>query len=177
MVFDHIDKQQQQISHLTDIVTTLKSQLATKVSANNLDETIISKVKTHFFPPSRDEIDDLRQNVSNLKADIQRKASIRYVDDSLRRKLDKTDVLVKTLPNLNPVDITRVSEDVGELKVKFDVLSKMSSEITNELKVVVRQPDFLVVKEQVNECFRQCSVKVSSEDIVALLQNKVTLLF
>ena len=46
---------------------------------------------------TKDKHESLAANVAALRSELERKATVAYVDDSLRRKLDKSDAVVRQL--------------------------------------------------------------------------------
>ena len=97
-MFEQFEKQQQQIQDLLEIGVNLKGQLALRPTQEDLQRMVEDKVRK-LLPRSvtMDRHESLILSVSELRADLERKASMQYVDDSLRRKIDKGDALVKQL--------------------------------------------------------------------------------
>jgi len=97
-LFDHSEKQQQQIQDLLEIAINLKSQLALRPSQEELQRIVEDKVR-QLLPRSvsKDKHESLAANVAALRSELERKATVAYVDDSLRRKLDKSDAVVRQL--------------------------------------------------------------------------------
>lgn len=187
--FEKIGQQQDQISQLIASVSSLKSQLAAKPTNQEIDDMILSKIRTSPKHITRDEIDDIRLQLANVRADMQRKSSIRYVDDSLRRKLDKTDVLVKNFQSMHVLEeyteIIKISSDLGEMKSKYDILAKTLNEVCEDIRSTAKAGDMFVVRELVEELYKmmgdcvttikldEClTPKVNSNDLAYILEAK-----
>lgn len=97
-MFEQFEKQQQQIQDLLEIAVNLKGQLALRPTLEDLQRTVEDKMRK-LLPRSvtKDRHESLILSVSELRAELERKASMQYVDESLRRKIDKGDALVKQL--------------------------------------------------------------------------------
>ena len=97
-MFEQFEKQQQQIHDLLEIAVNLKGQLALRPTQEDLQRMVEDKVRK-LLPRSvtKDRHESLILSVSELRAELERKASMQYVDESLRRKIDKGDALVKQL--------------------------------------------------------------------------------
>jgi len=97
-LYDHSEKQQKQIQDLLEIAINLKSQLALRPSQEELQRIVEDKVRL-LLPRSvsKDKHESLAANVAALRSELERKATVAYVDDSLRRKLDKSDAVVRQL--------------------------------------------------------------------------------
>jgi hypothetical protein len=60
--------------------------------------SILSKSPADVSHTKREDFEELRACVAEVRADVARRASTKYVDDSLRRKLDKSDALLRSSP-------------------------------------------------------------------------------
>ncbi len=137
--FDQIQKQNEHITKLVGSVASLKSQIAARPDYEEFEKLIDSK--QHTKPAKgigRDELERISHTIVNMKADLERKAGIGYVDDSLRRKVDKSDVLVHNLSKMTSSqysgDISAIQHELEEIKLKFDHKSTVMTESAKELR-------------------------------------------
>ena len=175
--FEKIEQQQEQISQLVGTIASLKSQIAAKPTSQEVDDMVSSKLRKSSRPASRDEIDEIRQQLADIRADMQRKASTRYVDDALRRKLDKSDALVKNMQSINGLgeysELIRLSSDIGEVKVKYEILSKTVADVCEEVRTSAKSGDVYVLRELVEESYKMISDRVTSSQLAETLASKV----
>lgn len=132
--FDQMQKQSEQITKLAGNVASLKVQLAARPDFDEIDKMIESKSVKTTKGASREELDKLSRSLVNVKADLERKAAMSYVDDCLRRKVDKSDILVHNLSKMTSSqyagDIEALHCTVEELKLRMDSKTDtVSSEI------------------------------------------------
>jgi hypothetical protein len=90
-----------------------------------------------------------------MRNDLERKASVRYVDECLRLKYDKSDVLVKSLATFSAAQyssqLTQLYDDLSHTKSEVSVLTNLTSDIQRDLK---SSQDMPVVKSQMEAIYR-----------------------
>ena len=137
---------------------TLKEALSTKMSEKEVNQLIANQDIT-AKKTQQDELTFMSHQLTSMKVDLERKASTRYVDESLKRKVDKTDILMKAssqLTNLSTTqgqisEITRISGEVGKLTMKMEMVDKALKD-SNEMMNVYRDPDYQeIVIELINK--------------------------
>lgn len=157
--FEQMDKQSEQVAHLVGQVASLKSQLANKVNKDEVDGLIksqstvqISKQKSYI---THAEYDKLKGEFAHMRNDLERKASVRYVDECLRLKYDKSDVLVKNLATFSAAQyssqLTQLYDDLSHTKSEVGVLTNLTSDIQRDLK---SSQDMPIVKSQMEAIYR-----------------------
>ena len=115
--FEHLDKQQQNIHAQMTALATLRDHVSEKLAEPEVKAMMATLAPTDVSHARRDDFDSLAANVAELRADVARKATTKYVDDSLRRKLDRTDALLRSNPALN------VGQEVSLTSCSFHSLS------------------------------------------------------
>ena len=126
LLMDQNEQQQERIVRLEQTVQALQSAVALKPTKQELDEIVEAKLKYLAKITTRLEIDDVRQQLADVKATVERKASVRYVDDSLRKKLDKTSVGSSSLAKSET--IAKLSDGLADTsQVAHDLASRLSS--------------------------------------------------
>jgi len=174
VTFEKISRQQEQILQLNQSLIALKTQTTAMPTGQELNDIILSKVRSLPKDISRNEIDDIRQQLADLRADVQRRPSMRYIDDSLRRKLDKTDAMVKNLQTLNGLgeysDIAKASLEISELRQKFEQLTNSVKNLSEDSRLASKASDVYIVKELVEELYKMmgdCVTSVALDDKLA----------
>jgi len=177
-VIDHNETQQNQLNLLNNSIISLKSQLANKYSKEEVEELLINKNK--YILPREDkllkEIDDLKLQIIDLKSELERKASFRYVDDSLRRKLDRSDSVIQSLVSISGPQHTKelayIMNELGQLKGKDEFIMKTLNEINEQLKLCGNNNDVKLIQSQMNELYSEIAACPHRNEIDAMLNAK-----
>lgn len=157
MCFDQMEKQGEVVAHLTGQVAGLKSQLAAKVSREEIDSIMkaqhlgaisAANVSSKHYV-SHSEHDKLKDQFAHLRNDLERKASVRYVDECLRRKVDRSDLLVKNLATFSAAkyssQLAQMYQELNDTKTAVEALSKATSDMQRDVQGV---QDLPVVRSQ-----------------------------
>ena len=113
---DTVDRQQTQIRDLCDVCVALKTQLASRPTIDDVKQLLadegqrasVASLLGKSGPTSgkgvsiggsanRNDVLSLSARLEELRVDVQRKASVQYVDDVQRRKLDRSEAVVRHL--------------------------------------------------------------------------------
>ena len=179
--FEQMERQGEQVAHLTGQVASLKTQLASKPNRDELGSlgSKHSKQSNSVQAPSKDsaskaDLDRLKERVLNLQKDIERKASVRYVDECLQRKVDRSDMLVKNLATFSAAQyasqLTQLYQDVTDTKASVEALSRATSDMQRDMQGA---QDFHVIKNQMETIYRCMDDYYTKNHIQALLNQKV----
>lgn len=184
--FEQMDKQSEQIASLVGQVGSLKSQLSNKVNRDEVDLIIKAHMKTinstNAVAPSKThvtkaEYDKLKEQLIQVRNDIERKASIRYVDECMHRKIDRSDLLVKNLQTFSAAQyssqLTQLFQDLTDTKAQVDSISRATSDMQKDMQGA---QDLHVVKNQMEAIYRSMSDYYTKNHINALLDQKVRLI-
>lgn len=177
-VIDHNETQQTQLNLLNNSIISLKSQLAGKYSKEEVEELLVNKNK--YILPREDkllkEIDELKLQIIDLKSELERKASFRYVDDSLRRKLDRSDSVIQSLVSISGPQHTKelayIMNELGQLKGKDDFIMKTLNEINEQLKLCGSNNDIKLIQSQMNELYSEIAACPHRNEIDSMLNSK-----
>ena len=148
-------------------------------------ETLLSKHDRVSNKTSNEFTAVLNQQICDIKADIERKASVRYVDDSLRRKIDKSEVLMKTaqgiasssshtnsLQSVNS-DLMKLNGDYVGMKIKIENIEKNAADYKEQLKSLASSSELLGIQNQLNQVFQLVQQCPKKEEIVRLYDKKI----
>ena len=184
ITFLHLEKQQEQIDKLIGVTSTLKDALSTKMTEKEV-EILLSKHDRVSNKTSNEFTAIFNQQLCDLKADIERKASVRYVDDSLRRKVDKSEVLMKTaqgianssshtnsLQSVNS-DLMKLNGDYVGMKIKIENIEKNAADYKEQLKSLASSSELLGIQNQLNQVFQLVQQCPKKEEIVRLYDKKI----
>jgi hypothetical protein len=179
--FDQIQKQQEQISKLVDVVTNLRSQLSKKPCRDDIQtmiDTSISNMKSHRYAKTS-EIDEMKTKIIDFQTDLERKASIRYVDDSVKRKLDKTDNSLRVLSSFSGTqfnaEMTKFASELGDFRARTEILGINVHEIGHELRCTAKEIDVRSMQAQIEDLFAMVNECPTKSQLNPIMSNKVDL--
>jgi uncharacterized protein YukE len=179
--FDQMERQGEQVAVLTGQVASLKSQLATKANRDELGslQQTSNKNANATVPQSRDlvtkaDLDKLKERVIHMQNDLERKASIRYTDECLQRKVDRSDMLVKNLATFSAAQyssqLTQLYKDVTDTKAAVDSISRATADMQRDL---AGAQDLHVMRNQMEAIYRSMEDYYTKNHLQALLNQKV----
>jgi uncharacterized protein YukE len=180
--FDQLERQGEQVAYLAGQVASLKTQLASKPNRDeigSLNHANAAKPSLVATAPSKDhvtrtEFDRLKERIAHLQTDIERKASVRYVDECLQRKVDKSDVLIKNLATFSAAQyasqLTQLYQDVTDTKASVESLSRATTDMQRNMQGA---EEFHVIKNQVEAIYRSMADYYTKNHMQALLNQKV----
>lgn len=192
-------EQSQQISHLLSQVLKLKEELTQRPTWADVENMIMLKTThdkhiasfrskqssasvggnyTANNSSSNSEIEELKLQVSQLKSECERRATIQSMQTALNRKADRVD-----LQNLRestskvvdtPQDLSRLKLDIAEVKSEIENLNEKLLETNRSLGTKNTIVDLSVVKVQLEGLFRRVHEEMyNREEINSLLNQKV----
>jgi len=180
--FDTIEKQNEQVVHLVGQVASLKKTMSKDILSRSEIESLIDIKVEKMIPTSkryiqRHEYDGIVEKVVNMKSDMERKASIRYVDDSLRSKMDKSDALVKNISLLSSSkyasQLTSMFSDLSETKMTMESLIKMTTDLSRDVNDhVVDRNNFHAAKNQIDTIYRSLSSDYCTKNHLQILLDQ-----
>jgi regulator of replication initiation timing len=180
--FDTIEKQSEQIVHLVGQVASLKKHMSKEVMSRGEIESMVEIKVEKMIPTSkryiqRHEYDGLVERVINMRSDLERKASMRYVDDNLRSKMDKSDALVKNISILSnskyASQLTSIFSDLSETKMTVESLVKMTTDLSKDVNDhVVDRNNFHIAKNQIDTIYRSLSTDYCTKNHLQLLLDQ-----
>jgi phage host-nuclease inhibitor protein Gam len=180
--FDQMEKQGEQIAHLVGQVASLKGQLASKVNRDEVDHVVkthtrgmaTSAAEFNKLYISRNEYDKIKDQVVHMRNDLERKASIRYVDESLHRKLDRSDVLVKNLQAMSPsqyaTQLAQMLQEIAGTKSDVSALARATSDLQRDLGGAT---ELHAMRHQIEAVYLSMQDYYTKNHIMALLDQKV----
>jgi regulator of replication initiation timing len=181
--FDQLEHQGEQVAYLAGQVASLKTQLASKPNRDeigSLNQPNAPKPSGVSTAPSKDhvtraEFDRMKERIAHIQTDIERKASVRYVDECLQRKVDKSDVLIKNLATFSAAQyasqLTQLYRDVTDTKASVESLSRATTDMQRNMQGA---EEFHVMKNQVEAIYRSMGDYYTKNHMLALLNQKVT---
>ncbi len=180
MTFMQMERQQEQINSLMKTTNTLKEALSMKMSEKEVNQLIANQDIT-AKKTQQDELTFMNHQLTTMKVDLERKASTRYVDDSLKRKVDKTDILMKTssqLTNLSTTqgqisEITRISGEVGKLTMKMEMVDKTIKDSNELIKKSASSSETTGIQNQLNQVYSQLQECPKREEIARMGEQKM----
>lgn len=147
-------------------------------STNTNPASIDTSTPHTFFQPQsvrHDDIDSLKSKIIHIKCDNEKKASIQYVDDALRTKVDKSDVVAKTLAHVSSNQrevVSQLQRDVAETKSRCEQLHRNTVDLHDELKQHSNIGVMKGFRTQIDDIYESISQCYTKEQVRALLDQK-----
>ena len=176
VIFDVITKQQAKITELESTVGNLKKELSHKTDRKDVERMLGDFRLRLPESASAGEVLLLRGAMTELKADLERKATVRYVDDALRRKINKADLPVK--PAQQSVDYSRFTTELDQLRqqVEQQRVTK-SDDSNNESKADWYshcRNNLERIEDKTTELYRMILERPDHDAVAAQLSSKVS---
>jgi len=143
-LLDQVDRQQQQIEGLLEIALNLKAQLALRPSMEEVERIVADKLRQLPRSVSKEKHENVVLSLQELRSEVERRATVQYVDDCLRRKIDRSDSLVRQMATKG----TEVQEairghvreenknilaEIGQAKSRHEALFRTVTELSREV--------------------------------------------
>jgi len=174
-LFETTNKQDDMINELTSEISLLRQQLSSRPTKDEILKMIDTRFISTTHIPIKNDIDELRLQIVDMKADLQRKVNVRYVDDALRRKVDRTEPILKNANLISGQSITelnKISGDIGDVKARTDMLVKNYSELNKDVKNCADAHAFRQLQSQVNELYSIVSSCINRDQVDSMLSLK-----
>jgi hypothetical protein len=174
-LFETTNKQDDMINELTSEISLLRQQLSSRPTKDEILKMIDTRFISTTHIPIKNDIDELRLQLVDMKADLQRKVSTRYVDDALRRKVDRTEPILKNAniySSQGMTELNKISGDLGDVKARTDMLVKNYTDLNNDVKSCADAHSFRQLQSQVNELYSIVSSCISRDQVDSMLSLK-----
>lgn len=139
-LFEVVARQQTQILELQQANTNLRREIAMKPDRVDFERMLSDfKVLSGPEPASRHDISSMHTMLLEVRSSLERKASMKYVDEALRRKVDRIELAAK--PSAALSDLHRIQNELGEIKANMSssntqILEKVAKISTEEISAV-----------------------------------------
>lgn len=168
-----IEKQQEDITLLTSNIAKLKKHNTQKVSIDDMKNYVDNTIVSHSSITSlENNSSHFANEISNILREIDKKSSIHYVDNALKKKLNKSDIDILLINNIpNPVTSSQHTSDIKlekSLKVINTTMNEKIDTISNMCKDEISN-----MKKQCNAFDIIISEKVNHSELLHLLDMKV----
>ena len=180
LTFSQIEKQQEQIDKLLHVTSALKEALVTKIGEKEVNQLIATN-ELAARRSTNDELAFMSHQISDVKAELERKASVRYVDDGMRRKVDKSDILMRTshqfsnIPQTTTIaaDISKLSNQMGRLTIMQENLDKTLVDQQEKIKAAASISEISGIQNQLNQLYSLVQHFPQREEVAKLYEKKV----
>jgi hypothetical protein len=173
---DTIVRQQDQLNAMMSTINLLREEMAHKTDRSAvvdiLDHRQRADAHTHKYAKRKD-VDSLKQTVAEISADLERKPTRNYVDESLKRKVDKSESLaafLKTNKDLQMPLIAQLTEVRAQLSVQSSQLTNVAD---TQQRVCANRDEVNVLRTQVDHLFSLNAELPTREYIATMVDAKV----
>lgn len=170
----------EKISQLSNQVVNLVEELARKPSWEDIERLVESKLLSQQRKPgfsNSREIEELRTEVTHVKANLETKVNMRTVDTLLSKKVDRTDIAMRNLGDLtassNAKELKALSEGMMDLQSRLHVIETETHKWTSEHDLSAQKRDVLVMRSQIDNLFRNMNDFYPKDHVKHLLDQKV----
>jgi hypothetical protein len=143
-LLDQVDRQQQQIEGLLEIALNLKAQLALRPSVEEVERVVADKLRQLPRSVSKEKHEAVVLSLQELRSEVERRATVQYVDDCLRRKIDRSDSLVRQMATKGTEvqevirghfreESKHILAELGQAKSRHEALFRTVTELSREV--------------------------------------------
>ena len=143
-LLDQVDRQQQQIEGLLEIALNLKAQLALRPSVEEVERVVADKLRQLPRSVSKEKHEAVVLSLQELRSEVERRATVQYVDDCLRRKIDRSDSLVRQMATKGTEvqevirghfreESKHILAELGQAKNRHEALFRTVTELSREV--------------------------------------------
>jgi len=173
--FETLEKQKLEQSSLASILHSVRESSTHKLTENEVIAILEARERTDQNLARKDDLEVLQAKVAEVRSDLARKATTKYVDDSMRRKLDKSDMILRNAPPAagTSAEVARLAQENRELRLRMESMESSMREMTEMMKMFAPMGELKAVQSQVDQLHgvvRQCPSKT---DIHVLLDRKI----
>lgn len=168
--FESAQKQQETINRLEIAVASLKNELSEKATMEDVKIAIDTKLSAQGRYASASETAVLKAQLANIKSDVDRKATIRYVDESLKRKLNKSDAAI---PHQSDIPIDSCLQDILAMKTKLLTLERSMQGLNAHMEKFATKNEMSALSRSIQDICDMSSGKADRVEIQSLLSMKV----
>lgn len=174
--------QNEKISRLTAQVTQLREELNKRPTYDDIDRLIeiklLAEKKRQGSGPLGDT-DNIRLQIAQLNREIEKKVSIQYLESSLNKKMDRSDLLIR---DLSKYSVKEYSQEVAKLKLDVVEMKSHLEHFTDIMEEYERKTsDFpktseqvIVLKSQIENLYRHLNEVYTKDQLKPLLEDKVS---
>jgi Arc/MetJ-type ribon-helix-helix transcriptional regulator len=172
--------QSEKIARLNAQVIQLREELNKRPTFEDIDRLLEMKLLAEKKRQgSTKGNDDLRLQIAQVNRELEKKVSIHYLETSLNKKMDRSDLLVR---DLSKYSVKEYSQEVA--KLKLDVI-EMKSHLDNFTDIMDeyerKNSDFsktsehvIVLKSQIENLYRHLNEVYTKDQLKPLLDDKVS---
>jgi hypothetical protein len=170
-IFDVIGKQQEEISSLHTTVAKLRRDVDKKPDQKEINRQISDARSVAHDVLRKGDLSAVHSLLVDIKADVERKASIRYVDNCCERKIDKSEVSMRPLLQ-NAEHISKLAVDLSQLKLRVDAFDQLPAQISEIKTKAASKDDIKNVLSRVDLLATSVSERLDTNAVLALLSDK-----
>ena len=172
--FENAQRQQETIDKLEAGMSLLQKELADKASISDIKSIVLTNASSQPRAASADDVTALRVQLSNVKSEVERKASIRYVDESLKRKVNKSDAI---LERRTETPVESCVQDIAAVKSKLLTIERSLQGLSSQMELYSTKREVSSLSNSIQDICDVTSTKVDRSELQALLSLKVWLVY
>ena len=166
--FENLEKQAESVHNMVNICSTLREDFSNKLNESEIKSLLDTREMTSNMTAKKMDLDLVEARLAEMKSDLARKATTKYVDDSLRRKVDRTDALIKNAPPYNAPEIQRIITENKDLRSRMDKMEKLMESMSDMIKLKGNSDEMHTMKIQMNDMIEALRKTPNKADILAI---------
>lgn len=178
MCLETQQKQTDKIAYLSSQVMALKEEVSRRPSWEEVERLVESKLLAKQpRVAGGNGMEDIRMEITHIKANLESKVSMRTLENLLSKKVDRSDIAVRSLADMSGAsfqrDVKQLKEGFLDLESRTSVLETETQKIATDHDLHQQKRDLLVMRTQVENIYRSIGDFYSKDHIKHLLDQKV----
>lgn len=181
ILIDQNNHQIDLISKLQSQIHLVKDELNQRPTWNDIERMVDSKILNDKKKNSKfnNEVDQLKIEVAHLKSDLEKKVSTNYFELSMKKKMDRSEAIIKANPKYvqshhsdNDEDIKKLKIDLLHVKSEVESISDVITSNFQSYDIPRVCSDVCVMRSQIEHLTNTVHNYQTKEEISFLLNQK-----
>ena len=173
-MLETITRQQVHITEMNSIIGALRQEVLQRPNYKEFESKFNDFRARLPEPVSRTEMATVQGIVREIKSDLEKKATLRYVDDAIRRRPERYDF--STVQHSSDA-ISRLTADVADIKINIAEMIQKSISQKNDGVNFDNKQELERVNYKIDELFRLVSERPDYRQLSDKLEYKVLTIY
>jgi hypothetical protein len=169
-MFETISRQQAQITEMNSTIASLRQEVLQRPNYKEFESKFNDFRARLPEPVSRTEMATVQGIVREIKSDLEKKATLRYVDDAIRRKPDRYDF---SSAQHSSEAMSRLSSEIADMKIHIAEIMQNTASQKNDGINISNREELGRVNDKIDDLFKLVSERPDFRQLSDKLQFKV----
>lgn len=180
ILVDQNHQQGEAINRLEKQIGHMKEEINHRPSWDDVDRLIEARILNDKKKNGKfiTEVDQLKIQLAHLKSDMEKKASVSYLEMSLNKKMDRSEALTKSIGSKSSAtvdeDMKKIKLDLLQVKADLENLSDMVGTSFQSFDIPRVCSDVSILKSQMDHVTQQVRSVHTKEEVAVLLLQKAS---